>query len=84
MKIQDSDSLSVTAECTFKLVKDTIILVQVAKLLTEMIMNVDSLDWFVLHGDIPNLERQVITRQDVSTVFGEFDIRDGRDDFGEE
>ena len=42
-----------------------------------MIVNVDRLDWLVLHCDIPNLERQVIARQDVSAVFGEFDVGDG-------
>jgi hypothetical protein len=78
------DSLSSSAECTFKLVKDAVIFVQVAQLLTEMFVDIDSLDWLVLHGNIPNLERKVITRQDVFAIFGEFDIRDGRNDFGKE
>jgi hypothetical protein len=56
------DVLSGSTECTFKLVKDAIILVQVAQLLTEVFVDVDCLDWLVLHGDIPNLEREVVSR----------------------
>jgi hypothetical protein len=41
---------------------------------------VDRLDWLVLHVDVPNLEGKVVTRQDVSAVLGELDIRNGRDD----
>jgi len=78
------DSLSGTTECTLELVKDAIIFVQVAQLLTEMFVDIDRLDWLVLHGDIPNLECKVITRQDVFSVFGEFDVRDGRDNLGKE
>ena len=78
------DSLSGTTECTLELVKDAIIFVQVAQLLTEVFVDIDRLDWLILHGDIPNLECKVITRQDVFSVFGEFDVRDGRDNLGKE
>jgi len=56
------DVLSGSTESTFKLVKDAIILVQVAQLLTEMFVDIDRLDWFVLHSDIPNLECKVVSR----------------------
>jgi len=49
------DVLSGSAECTFKLVKDAIVLVQVTQLLTEVFVDVDRLDWLVLHSDIPDL-----------------------------
>ena len=55
------DSLSGTTECTLELVKDAIILVQVAQLLTKMFVDIDRLDWLVLHGDIPNLQSKVIS-----------------------
>jgi hypothetical protein len=48
-------SLSIPAESTFKLVENTIILIQVAKLLPEMIVDVYCLYWFVLHLDVPYL-----------------------------
>lgn len=78
------DSLSISAECTLKLVKDAIVLVQVAQLAPKMVVHIDRLDRFVLHIDVPNSQCQVVPRQDVSTVLGEFDIGDGRDDLGEE
>jgi len=56
------DVLSGAAESTFKLVKDAIILVQVTQLLTEVFVDIDRLDWFVLHGNIPNLQSEVVSR----------------------
>ena len=56
------DVLSGSAESTFKLVKDAIILVQVTQLLTEVFVDIDRLDWFVLHGNIPNLQSEVVSR----------------------
>lgn len=42
------------------------------------------LDGPVLHVDIPDLERQVVSREDVSSIMAKLDIRYRRDDFGEE
>ena len=49
-----------------------------------MVVDRDSLQWTVLHVDVPDLEIQVVARQDVPPVSTELDIRDGRDDLGEE
>ena len=49
-----------------------------------MFMNVDLLHGSLLITDIPNLECQVISGEDVVAVFRELDVRDGGDDFGEE
>lgn len=37
-----------------------------------------------LHGHIPDLYCQVVSREDVATVVGKSDVGDGGDDFGEE
>lgn len=47
-------------------------------------MHVDRLDRLVLHVDVPDAQRQVVARQEVPTVFGELDVRHGRDDLAEE
>jgi hypothetical protein len=47
-------------------------------------VDVDRLDGLVLHLDVPDLERQVVAREDESAVFRELDVGDGRDDLGEE
>ena len=47
-------------------------------------MNVDRLDRLILHGDVPDLQSEVVSGQDIPPISGELDIRDGGDDFGEE
>jgi len=47
-------------------------------------VDVDRLDGLVLHLDVPDLEREVVSREDEPSVFGELDVRDGGDDFREE
>lgn len=47
-------------------------------------MNIDRLDWLALHGNVPNLQGEVVARQDISAVPGELDVGNGRDDLGEE
>lgn len=47
-------------------------------------MDRDCLDGFVLHVDVPNLDSQVVAREDVTAVGREADVRDGRDDFRKE
>lgn len=49
-----------------------------------MVMNGDRLHRPRVHIDIPNLERQVVPRQDVPPVMTEFDVRDRGNDLGEE
>jgi hypothetical protein len=78
------DSLASAAKGTLELVEYTVVLVQVTELLSEMVMDVDRLDWLALHCSVPDLECQVIPRQNVFSVLGELDIRNGRDDFGKE
>jgi hypothetical protein len=47
---------SISAESTFKLVKDTIVFIQVAKFVSQMVMNVDGFDRFAFHIDIPQFQ----------------------------
>ena len=49
-----------------------------------MIMYRDRLHGPIFHVDVPDLERQIVPREDVSTVVAELDIRDRGYDFGEE
>jgi len=47
-------------------------------------MDANGFDWFGFHVQVPNLEGQIVTRENVSAVATEFDVRNGRDDFGKE
>jgi hypothetical protein len=47
-------------------------------------MNINGLYRLVIHVDIPNLQCQVISRKDISTIMTKVDIRDRRDDLGKE
>jgi len=49
-----------------------------------MLMDGDCLYWLLVHVDIPDLDSQVVARQDVPAIVGEADVRDGGDDFREE
>lgn len=46
-------------------------------------MNRDSLDRLAFHGNIPNLEGEVIPRQNVFSILAELQVRDGADNFRE-
>lgn len=78
------NSLVIAAPHTLKLVKDAVVLVKVAELPPEVVVNGDRLDRARIHVDVPNLERQVVTREDIAPVVGELDVRDGRDNLGKE
>ena len=67
-----------------KLVEDAIILVQITQLSPQMVMNRDRLHRPRVHVDVPDLERQVVPRQDIPPVMAELDVRDRRNDLGEE
>ena len=49
-----------------------------------MLVDGDGLDGLSLHVHIPDLDGQVVARQDMSAIEGEADVGDGRDDFGKE
>jgi len=48
--------LIITAPYTLKLIEDAIILIQIAQLATEMIVDRNSLDGLRFHVDVPDLE----------------------------
>ena len=66
--------LSVAAECALKLIKDAVILIKITQLVAQMIVDIDSLNRSALHVDIPNLECQVIARENVTSVLAELHI----------
>jgi hypothetical protein len=47
-------------------------------------MNIDSLYRLVIHIDIPNLQCQIISGKNISTIMTKVDIRDGRNNFRKE
>ena len=47
-------------------------------------MDGDGLERLALHVDVPDLEVQVVARQDVSAVMAELHVRNRRDNFREE
>lgn len=58
----DADPPRVAAECALEFVKDAIVFIQIAELLSEVVVNVDRLDGFVFHGNIPDFQRQIVAR----------------------
>jgi len=75
---------AVPAKRALELVENAVVFVEVAELPTEMIMNVDSLHRSTIHVHIPDLEAQVITRQDVPPVSAELDVGNRRDNLRKE
>lgn len=75
------DILSVSAESALKLVKDTIVLVEIAQLVTKVVVDVDCLDRSALHVDVPDLQRKVVARENVASILAELDVGNGRNDF---
>ena len=65
--------LIIAAPCALELVEDAVILIQVAELAPQMIVDGDGLDRPRLHVDVPDLERKVVTGEDVATVMAELD-----------
>ena len=53
--------LSITAERALKFVEDAIVLIQVAQLSAQVIVNLDRPDRSRVHVDIPDLEREIIS-----------------------
>ena len=47
--------LSISTKRALKLVKDTVVLIEIAQLVAEMVVDVDSLNRSTLHVDIPDL-----------------------------
>lgn len=69
---------------TLKLVEDTVVLIQVAKFPTQMVVDRNRFNRSRLHVDIPYLERHVIAGQNVPSIVTKLDIGDGGNDLGEE
>lgn len=79
-----ANSRPVTIPYALKLVKDTVILVQIAEFAPQVIVDIDRFDRSWLHIDIPYFERKVVSWEYVPTIMTELDVWYRRDDFGEE
>ena len=71
------DVLVITSPHTFEFVEDAIVLVQIAELPAKVVVDWNRLERSVLHVDVPDLQVEVVARQDVPAVMTELDIRDG-------
>ncbi|KAI3479668.1 hypothetical protein L1887_58289 [Cichorium endivia] len=76
--------LAIGSPQRLELVKDAVVLVQVAQLGAQMVVDGDRLDRLVVHVDVPDLEREVVARQDVASVAAELDVGYAADDLAEE
>lgn len=73
-KSEDRNVLVIATPRALELIKDAIVLVEVTEFPAQVVMYRYSLYWLTLHVDIPDLERQVITRENISPVVAELDI----------
>ena len=67
-----------------ELVKDAVIFIQIAQLRSQVLVDGDCLDRLGVHVHVPNLERQIVTRENIPTVARELDVGNRRDDLAEE
>jgi hypothetical protein len=74
----------VVAPAELKLVKDGVILVQIAQLGQQVLVELDNLHGILLLADVPNLHGEVVTRCDESTAGRELDVADCRHELLEE
>jgi len=75
---------SITTKAAFELVENQIVLVQITQLGSEVLVNLDGLHRLALHVDVPQLEGEVVTRENVTAVSTELTVADGGNDLGEE
>lgn len=78
------DVSSITRESHLELVEDAVVFVCVAQSGAEMLVNGNRLDWLALHVHVPDLDGEIIAREDVSAIMAEADVRNGRNNLGEE
>jgi hypothetical protein len=77
-------ALVISTPYTLKLIEDTVVLIQVAKFPAEVIMDGNGLHRARLHVDVPDLEGEIVARQDIPPIVTELDIRYRRYDLREE
>lgn len=78
------DVPAIATQVAFKLVENEVALIEVAQFRTQMLVDLDGLHGLALHVDIPNLQGQIVTGEDVSSVAAELTITDGGNNFREE
>lgn len=75
------DILCIAREDNLEFVEDAVIFIGVAQTRSKMFVDRNGLDGLALHVDVPDLDSEVVTGEDITAIMGESDIRDGRDDF---
>ena len=69
---------------TLKLVKDAVVLIQGAEFGAQVLVHLECFHGAALHGQVPHLDGQVVTRHHVAPIVAELHVRDAGDDLGEE
>lgn len=77
------DLLSVTANIALKFVKETFVVVELNQLGPYVVMNINGLDGFGFHINVPDLQSEIIPRYNVSPIRTELYIIDRGKDFSE-
>jgi hypothetical protein len=67
--------LVISAPYAFELVENAVIFVEVTKFASQMVMDWNGLDGPGFHVNIPDLQREIITRENIATVVTELDVR---------
>mmetsp|Transcript_51447 Transcript_51447/g.129077 ORF Transcript_51447/g.129077 Transcript_51447/m.129077 type:complete len:219 (-) Transcript_51447:624-1280(-) len=75
--------LGISAHMALKLVENAVVLVQVAQLGAQEVVDLDGTYGLALHVHVPDLKRQVVAADNVAPVRAELDVRDGRNNFRE-
>lgn len=57
-----------------KFVEDAIVLIEIAQLPAKVVMDRDSFHWLRLHVNVPDFERHVVPRENISAIVAKFDV----------
>lgn len=74
---------AIAAKHGLKLVKDAVVLVEVTKLGTQVVVHGNDAKRLAFHVDVPDLDGQVVARDDIPTVPRKAHVRNRRNDLGE-
>ena len=66
--------LIISAPNAFELVENAVIFVQVTKFASQMVMDRNGLYGSGFHVDIPDFQREIITRENIAAVMTELDV----------
>ena len=85
MNDTSDEVIAVARHGALKLVKDAVVLVEVAELGAEIVVNANGAHRLAFHVHVPELEREIVARNDVAAGrAAKLDVADRRNDLAEE